>query len=312
MFFGTPAIAVATLEALTEVGEVVVAVCQPDRPAGRGLRPQICPVKSWANKHGLQVLQPDKLKNGDLAEWISSQNVDVAIVFAYGRIVPPDLLRAPRLGCVNLHASLLPRHRGAAPIPRSILSGDTETGVTLMQMDEGLDTGPVLVQHRIAIEPRESAGTLTERISKICSTIARNDVPRLVRGELESVPQDHTLATWAPPITSADRRLDFNQDAIALDARVRAMNPSPGAVTYCRGRLLRVLETYPLARHSENPPGLVSIGQDGRVVVSTRLGSLEIIRAQVEGKKPLNARDLVNGRAILQNDRLGEQGTISK
>jgi len=306
VFFGTPAIAVATLEVLTKITEVVAAVCQPDRPGGRGLRPQVPAVKSWAREHGVQIIQPDNLRSGDLSRWISSQRVDLSVVLAFGRILPPDLLRAPSLGCVNLHASLLPRHRGAAPIPWSILSGDSETGVSLMQMDEGLDTGRVLAQHRIVIGPGESAGSLTERISKLCAHVAELEIPRYVQGELKGAPQDNATATWAPPIRASDRRLDFQQTAILVDSRVRAMSPSPGALTTCRGRLLRILEARPLASDSEGEPGSVTITHDRRIFVATRAGSLEVIRAQLEGKRPLAAHELINGRALLANDQLGE------
>jgi methionyl-tRNA formyltransferase len=308
VFFGTAAIAVPTLDVLTKIGEVVVAVCQPDRPGGRGLKPQVPAVKSWANARGLRVAQPDNIRDGELAHWISDQGIDVSIVLAYGRVLPLDLLNAPRLGSVNFHASLLPRHRGAAPVAWSILSGDTETGVSLMQMDAGLDTGPVLVQHKIEIDPRETAGNLTDRISKLCAHVARVDMPKFIRQEFEGVPQNNQAATWAPPIRAADRRLDFTQDATVVDARVRAMTPAPGAVTSCRGRVLRVLESRPLASDSGSLPGTVAIGRDRRILVSTRAGSLEIIRAQIEGKKPLYARDLINGRAIVENDRLGDIG----
>ena len=180
VFFGTPAIAVPALEALTQIGEVVAAVSQPDRPGGRGLKPQVPPVKSWAVANGMRIIQPDGLKNGDLSRWIAQHSVDLCVVLAYGRVLPPDLLRAPRLGCVNLHASLLPRHRGAAPIPWSIMLGDVETGVSLMQMDEGLDTGPVIVQHRLTIAPRETTGTLSGRISQLCADVVQEYVPRFV------------------------------------------------------------------------------------------------------------------------------------
>ena len=295
-----------TLAALAEIADVVATVCQPDRPAGRGLKPQSPPVKSWSNEHCLQVVQPDSLKNGELASWIGERNVDLGVVLAYGRILPPGLLRAPRLGCVNLHASLLPRHRGAAPIAWSILSRDEQTGVTLMQMDEGLDTGPVLAQHTIAIEPTETAGSLTDRIAQLCAHVTRLEIPRLARGELTSVPQNDPLATWAPPIRADDRRLKFDLPAVEVDARVRALTPAPGAITHCQGRLLRILETRPLAVDSNGVPGTLSITPDRRILVATRAGSLELLRAQFEGKKPLGARDLINGRALADNHRLGE------
>ena len=307
VFFGTPAIAVPALEALTQIGEVVAAVSQPDRPGGRGLKPQVPAVKSWAVANGLHVIQPDGLRNGAVSRWITQQSVDICVVLAYGRILPPDLLCAPRLGCVNLHASLLPRHRGAAPIPWSIMLGDVETGVSLMQMDEGLDTGPVLVQHKFTIDPRETTGTLTDRISQLCAEVVREYVPRFVTmADFKGTHQDGDLATWAPPIRAQDRRLNFDDNAVALDARVRALTPSPGAITSCKGRLLRILESRPLADDSGAPAGTVTISENRRILVATRAGSLELVRGQIEGKKPLLARDLINGRALCNNDLLGE------
>lgn len=306
VFFGTPAIALPTLEALAETRDVVAAVCQPDRPSGRGLRSHSPAVKTWAINHGMQVVQPDSLKDGELASWIARQNVDLGVVLAYGRILPQALLFAPRLGCVNLHASLLPRHRGAAPIVWSILSRDEQTGVTLMQMDEGLDTGPVLAQHKIDIEPAETAGSLTDRIAQLCAAVARIQIPRLYRGELEATAQNDQMATFAPPIRADDRRLNFDVPAVDVDARVRAMAPTPGAITQYQGRLLRILETRPLAVDSAGAPGTLSITSDRRILVATRAGSLELLRAQLEGRKPLGTRDLINGRALSANHRLGE------
>jgi methionyl-tRNA formyltransferase len=176
-----------------------------------------------------------------------------------------------------------------------------------MQMDEGLDTGPVLAQRKIAIDPRETAGTLTDRIAKLCAEIVRAYIPQLVAtSDLKGSPQDGDLATWAPPIGPQDRRLNFDDSAVELDARVRALTPTPGAITTCRGRLLRILESQPLAHDSGTTAGTVTISPDRRILVATRAGSLELVRAQLEGKKPLLARDLINGRAITSNDRLGE------
>ena len=245
-------------------------------------------------------------RNGEFADWIARQNVDFSVVLAYGRILPPAVLRAPRLGCVNLHASLLPRHRGAAPIAWSILSRDEQTGVTLMQMDEGLDTGPVLAQHKIDIEPGETAGSLTDRIARLCATVVRIEIPKFYRGELGATPQNDQMATFAPPIRGEDRRLNFDVPAVDVDARVRAMTPSPGAITQYHGRLLRILETRPLAVDSGGAPGTLSITSDRRILVATRAGSLELLRAQLEGRKPLLTRDLINGRALCDNHRLGE------
>ena len=306
VFFGTPAIALPTLEALLENTELVATVCQPDRLGGRGMRPMTPAVKAWAESKGILVFQPDKLKDGVLTQWLSENAIDVAVVLAYGKILPQQLLDAPRLGCVNLHASLLPYHRGAAPIQWSIISGDADTGVTLMKMDAGLDTGPMLSQHKIAIAPRETTGSLIERIAELCAKVVREDLPRYARGELSEVPQDNQGATWAPPIRASDRRITFDDSAQHIDARIRALAPAPGAITVCRGKVLRLLESTPLAHNSVGVPGTVTITPEKRIVVSTRAGSLELIRAQLEGKKPLSAKDLINGRSIAQDDILGD------
>jgi len=305
VFFGTPAIALPTLDALLGISEIVATVCQPDRPGGRGLKQLAPPVRLWAQQRGIQVFQPDSLKDGALSGWVSEHSVDVCVVLAYGKILPKGLLDAPRLGCLNLHASLLPRHRGAAPIQWSILTRDQRTGVTLMRMDPGLDTGPILSQHALALSPRENAETLTQRIATLCGEVARRDIPRFVAGELRETAQPNDSATWAPPIKSEDRRLNFDDTAVAIDARVRAMSPRPGAMTFCRGKILRVLETEPLANESAGDPGTVTISHDRRIIVAARAGSLEIRNAQLEGKKPLSARDLINGRVIASGDHLG-------
>jgi methionyl-tRNA formyltransferase len=175
-----------------------------------------------------------------------------------------------------------------------------------MKMDAGLDTGPILSQRKISIDSRETTGALTERISKLCAKVTLEDIPSYVRGELSKVPQENQLATWAPPIRAEDRRLNFADAASTLDARIRAMSPSPSAITTCKGRLLRILDAIALAEDSGGDPGTVRISPDRRIVVSTRAGSLELRRAQLEGRKPLDARDLINGRTLADGDRLGD------
>lgn len=294
-----------SLAALKEIAEVPFAVCQPDRPAGRGLQTRAPHVKLWAQENGIEVVQPTKLKDGELAQRITDCRVDVGIVLAYGRLLPQALLDAPKFGCVNLHASLLPRHRGAAPIAWSILCRDAETGVSLMQMDAGLDTGPVLSQSKISIEERDTAGTLGARLSLLCAEVTREQIPRLIRGELSVRPQDSAAATWAPPIRAVDRRLNFGLPSVEVDARVRALSPTPGALTTCKGRILRVLETLPSAHELDLQPGMVHVTGDRRVLIATSSGSLELKRAQFEGKKPLSAVELVNGRSLTAGDQVG-------
>jgi len=305
VFFGTPALAVPTLAALKEIAEVAFAVCQPDRPAGRGLQTRAPEVKTSALESGIQVLQPTTLKDGTLARLLRDEDVDLGVVLAYGRLLPQNLLDAPRLGCVNLHASLLPRHRGAAPIAWAILCRDSVTGVSLMQMDAGLDTGPILSQCEVPIDARDTAGTLGARIAQQCAEMTRREIPRLAKGELIPRPQDAAAATWSPPIRAAERQLNFGVSALEVDARVRALSPAPGALTSRQGRILRVLETFPRADSLGLLPGTVQVTSDRRVLISTLDSSLELIHAQFEGKKPLPAAQLVNGRSLCSGDLLG-------
>jgi methionyl-tRNA formyltransferase len=229
----------------------------------------------------------------------------VAVVLAYGRILPPPVLRAPRRGCMNLHASLLPKLRGAAPIHRAILGGETETGISLMQMDEGMDTGPVYAARRIPIGAQETAGELEQRLAELAALVVRDELPRAARGELLAVAQDDRLATHAPPLGPADRRIDWTRPAHEIANQVRGLEPRPGALTGLRGKLLRIRAARPSDQPDAAPPGtVVRAGRSG-VLVATGGGALQIERAQLEGRKAVAARDLVNGRQIAEGDVLG-------
>jgi len=312
IFFGTPAIAVPALRALTEVADVVVVVCQPDRAAGRGLSLTAPAIKREAEALGLEVLQPHKLRDGALAARVRELDVDVALVMAYGRILPEDLLSAPRLGCLNLHASLLPLYRGAAPIQRCLMDGARETGLCLMQMDAGLDTGDVLATARLAIPPEENAQQLSDRLAALASEMTRTELPRFVAGELTRTPQDHERATHAKPLTAADLALDFTRPAEALKDHIRALAPQPGAAAFIQragspARRLRLLEARALP--SESPREAErSIGQvqvvGPRVLVQTGSGQLELLSGQVEGRKVLPGSQLAQGRALVSGDCL--------
>jgi methionyl-tRNA formyltransferase len=306
VFFGTPHIAVPALRALTEVAEVSAVVCQPDRPSGRGLKLTAPPVKEAALELGLSVHQPTKVRTGELASWLREQNADVALVMAYGRILPADVLSAPRRGAMNLHASLLPKYRGAAPINWCIVHGETETGISLMQMDEGLDTGPVFSRHVLALGPSENAGSLADRIATLGAEVVRSDLARAVAGELPSEPQQEALASHAPLIERQHLQLDWSQPALAVERLVRGMAPRPGAFTLLAGKVLRVLEARALA--APMPPGaapgtVAVLGK--RAVVATGDSTLELLSAQLEGKKALPAADLINGRVLTEGLVLG-------
>lgn len=306
VFFGTPAIAVPALRALTQVAEVAAVVCQPDRPAGRGLKLSAPPVKDAARELGIDVHQPTKVRTGELAQWLREKRADVALVMAYGRILPGDVLAAPRRGAMNLHASLLPKYRGAAPINWAIVRGETETGISLMQMDEGLDTGPVYSRHVLAISETETAGSLAERIAALGAEVVRADLARAVEGDLQAEPQDPALASHAPLIEREHLRIDWGRPALDIARLVRGMAPRPGAFTLLGGKSLRVLDARPQAGPMPPgaSPGTVSI-LGKRALVATGDGTLELLVAQAEGKKALSAADLINGRVLNEGVLLG-------
>lgn len=306
VFFGTPEIAVPSLRALASRFEVTAVVCQPDRPAGRGLKLQAPAVKLAALELGIAVAQPTKIRTPEFLGWLVEQRADVAVVLAYGRILPGPVLAAPARGCLNLHASILPRYRGAAPINWAIVRGETETGMSLMQMDEGLDTGPVFTVRRLSIGEDETAGELAVRLGVLSADMVRDDVPRVVGGELVAVPQDHGAATSAPPLEKEQGRIDWQKRAAEVHNHVRGMNPWPSAFTTIGGKLLKVLATRRSTLQStSDAPGTILTADSGGVLVACGDGVLEILRAQMEGKKPLDARELVAGRTLTRGARLG-------
>jgi methionyl-tRNA formyltransferase len=304
VFFGTPEIAVPALETLTQISDVRGVVCQPDRPAGRGMQQRAPAIKSWALQHGLPLLQPEKVRDGRLRSWLADRDADVAVVLAYGRILPPDVLTTPRCGCLNLHASLLPRHRGAAPMEWAILTGDEMTGVSLMQMDEGLDTGPVFSQHSLLLAPGETADSLARRIALLAAEVLRQDLRPAVEGALTPRPQDPASVTLAPPIRHDDQLLDFTQSAMALERRIRALFPKPGAVTAVRNRRLKILAARIADESANGPPGTATVSR-GRILIATGSGTLEPTRVQLEGKAAQSAADMANGRGVVNGDLLG-------
>lgn len=306
VFFGTPQFAVPCLDALVEIADVAAVVCQPDKPVGRGLELTAPPVKKRALELGLPVMQPTKLRTGEFAAWLRDQQVDVALVVAYGRILPKDVLDAPRLGCVNVHASLLPKYRGAAPITWVVVNGEPETGITLMQMDEGMDTGAMLEQFKTPIEGDETAGELSERLSSLGALATRKGLPRYVAGGYTAVAQDHSAATMAPMLKKEDGRIDFSKSARAVHDHVRGMTPWPGAFTTARGKTVKVHET----RVTDVPagkaePGTVVMADKSRIVVACGERGVELCRVQLEGKKPIEGKDWFLGRGIAEGDRLG-------
>jgi methionyl-tRNA formyltransferase len=307
IFFGTPAIAVPSLEALASLADIVGVVCQPDRPAGRGLELKPPPVKLRAQELGLTVVQPEKIRTAEFAEWMRQREADVALVIAYGRILPSAVLTAPRRGCMNLHASILPKYRGAAPITWAIVRGERETGISLMQMDEGCDTGPVFSIHRTPIGADQTADELAGDLGRLAAEVVRADLHRAVSGELVAAPQDHSAATQAPMLEKSDGRIRWASSAPEIHDHVRGMTSWPGAFTTRAGKTLKVLSTHVASDQGEaSAPGSVSRADRGGIEIACARGTISILRAQLEGKKALGAAELVSGRALGVGDVLGE------
>ncbi|MFO0626640.1 MAG: methionyl-tRNA formyltransferase [Polyangiales bacterium] len=309
VFFGTPSFAVPCLAALPDVADVVAVVCQPDKPAGRGNVITAPPVKRWAEERGIPVSQPVKLRDGTFAAWLQGLAPDLAVVVAYGRILPPDVLAIPRLGCVNVHASVLPRHRGAAPINWAILKGDDATGVTLMQMDAGLDTGPMLAVRHTPIDLHETAIDVSQRLQALGAELLREEIPRLVAGQLTPVAQDESQHTLAPLMNKEMSRIDWNRSARAVHDQVRGLQPWPGASTTLGARRLIVNAT----RLDDPPsvlggaPGEVVAVQKDRVWVATREGLVAITEVQLEGKRRMPMREFLGGHPMRTGTLLGTE-----
>ena len=310
IFFGTPDFAVPTLRALCEAGRVPVeVVSQPSRPAGRGRKLLVPPVVEWARREGLPAVQPSDVREAAFLERMEALRPEVVIVVAFGQIFPSALLQIPPGGCLNLHASLLPSYRGAAPIQAAIIAGDTTTGVTTMQMEEGLDSGPILLQKEVRIQPRETAGELSERLAEVGAGLMLRTLERIELEEIEPRPQNHAAATMAPRLRKADGELDWRQSAPRLFDRIRGVTPWPGAAAQLRDRPLkilsgRVLENRPPTRSGE--PGTYLGLIESCLAVSCGGGTvLGLDRVQRPGKKPIEAAQFVNGEPIEVGERFG-------
>jgi len=305
-FMGTPDFAVPVLAALIAAGHEVAAVySQPPRKAGRGMAEQLSPVHRFAAEHGLAVRTPVSLKSEEERQAFADLGLDVAVVVAYGLILPKPVLAAPRLGCLNLHASLLPRWRGAAPIQRAIMAGDAETGVMVMQMEAGLDTGPVLLAEHVAIAPDATAGSLHDRLSEIGASLMIRALAALERGSLAATPQPDEGVTYAKKIEKEEARIDWSRDATSLDAHIRGLTPFPGAFFEVArdGHPVRikVLRETPVAGHGM--PGEV-LSRDGGITVACGAGALKLTELQRAGKGPMKADDFLRGFPLKKGDIL--------
>jgi methionyl-tRNA formyltransferase len=300
LYAGTPDFAVPALSALVESPHVVLAVyTQPDRPAGRGRKPSPSPVKRRALEAGLPVLQPASLKDEAVQAVLAAWEADLLVVAAYGLILPQAVLDIPRLGCVNIHASLLPRWRGAAPIQRALLAGDRRTGISIMRMEAGLDTGPVYRFAPLDVDAADTADTLTGRLASLGAEALLAALPGILDGTTEPVPQDDAAATYARKLTKEEARIDWTQPAQAIARAVRAFDPWPVAQTRLGEAVLRIwtAEALPGADTPAEPGRVVAAGPAG-IDVATGAGRLRITELQAPGKRRMAARDFLNARRV--------------
>jgi methionyl-tRNA formyltransferase len=298
VFFGTPQFAVPSLRALLAGPDHVVGVvCQPDKPAGRGQHVTPPPVKQAALDAGVPVLQPEKVRAPEFLDALRAWAPDLVVVAAYGKILPRSVLECPRHGCINVHASLLPKYRGAAPIQWAIVRGEERTGITIMQMNERMDAGDILLQRDTAIGPDETSGELQERLAVLGAAALLDAVAQLRAGTLIPQPQHDTETTLAPMIKKEDGRIDWTQPALSTARRVRAFNPWPSAFTHLAGKLLKIHRAHASAAPAARPPGTVTAAHD-TIAVATGEGTLVLDEVQLEGRKRLAAADFVRSGSI--------------
>ncbi|HXG30767.1 MAG TPA: methionyl-tRNA formyltransferase [Thermodesulfobacteriota bacterium] len=304
VFMGTPEFAVPSLRALIDSeDEVVAVVCQPDKPKGRGLEVVSPPTKVLAEKHGIPVLQPQRIKTEEFFNELKELNPDLICVVAYGKILPKNILDLPTHGCINVHASILPKYRGAAPINWAIIRGERITGITTMRMDEGMDTGDILLKREVPIDDEDTGETLSQKLSLIGAEILIETIRLLKEGKLIPVPQDHSQATYAPMLKKEDGKIDWRKTAEEIRNLIRGTLPWPGAYTTLEGKLLKVYK----ARVSEGDgrPGEIIKSGSGILRVATGKDALDLLEVQIEGGKRLKAEEFLRGRRIKEGTLLG-------
>lgn len=311
VFCGTPAFAVPSLRHLNAQPDLQIAgvVTQPDRPRGRGQEVASSAVKVAALELNLAIYQPAKIKSDDSFEYFRSLAPDAVVIIAYGQIIPQRLLEIPRLGWINLHASLLPKYRGAAPINWAIINGDTQTGLTTMQIDAGLDTGPILLRYQTEIASEETAPELTSRLAEAGAPLVAKTLRKLGRGEITPAPQDHSRATNAPPLSKNDGRIDWSLPAQQIYNRIRGLDPWPGAFTTFRGKTCRIwgrpLAPADVPPTASFPSGAILTLNSSICVACGERTALRLEYLQLEGRKRVTAREFASGARLVSSDKFG-------
>jgi methionyl-tRNA formyltransferase len=306
VFFGTPEFAVPTLEGLLQSRHTVVGVVtQPDRPRGRGQKTIDAPVKAWAAAARVTVLQPDKLRDPSFVSALRALTADLGVVAAYGRILTDEVLAVPRLGMINVHASLLPKYRGAAPVHRAIMAGERETGVTIMRVVKALDAGPMLATVRRPIDPDETSETVERDLARLGAELLVRTIDDLGDGRAHETPQNENAATYAHRLTKEDGAIDWAQPASVIHNRIRGLHPWPHAHTFVGGRRLILLRSTPISDDGSigGAPGTLVEAAGDQLVVATGPGALGLIEVQSEGKRPMSVRDFLAGHHLRPGDR---------
>lgn len=306
VYMGTPDFAVTPLRALLAAGhEVTAVVTQPDKPKGRGAKVMMPPVKTCAMEYGIPVFQPTKIREPKAVETLRHFGADVFVVAAFGQILSREVLEIPRYGCINIHASLLPAYRGAAPMQWAILNGENRTGVTIMQMDEGIDTGDMLLKGEAAIEEGETDLSLQDKLTRLGSRLIVEALEKLEAGLLCPKKQKQEDASYASRLTKAMGELDWGLDAQTLDRKVRGLYSWPGAYTYFRGKLLKVCEAQPVWEDTDGQPGTVSAVTKDAVLVNTGKQKLALLQVQPESKKRMAVKEFLLGYKVGKGEKLG-------
>jgi len=304
VFMGSPEFAVPCLRGLAGAHDVAFVVSQPDKPAGRGGQMHAPAVKTAALELGLPVIQPKSARSGELEAALRESGAELAVVVAYGKILPKAVLEALPRGCINVHASLLPKYRGAAPVQWSVIHAEAETGVAIMQLDEGMDTGPVLLERRVAVDPDETSGELLARLAPIGAAALLEAIAGLAAGSLPARAQDHARATHAPMLDKKDGAIDFAKSAISVAARIRGVDPWPGAQATLRDQVIKLFRARPAASGSGAPGTVIAIDASG-LHVATSDGAVVIRELQAPGRKRMTAQQFAAGRGIAVGDTLG-------